>query len=85
MKYDLEPIIELCLDSALKRIEKCRPSESDYFFVDGTLQLYNPEKFSKIREFLDRYNKGRWLKKLFNGKIEIIPFNNGKKIISKEE
>lgn len=34
--------------------------------------------------FLDRYNKGEWIKKEFNGKIKIIPTNKGKKVISDE-
>jgi len=35
--------------------------------------------------FLDRYNKGSWQKKKFNGKLEILPTNKGKKVISKEK
>ncbi len=34
--------------------------------------------------FLDRYNSGRWINKKFNGKIEILPSNKGKKVVSKE-
>jgi len=34
--------------------------------------------------FLDKYTKGLWQKKKFNGKIEILPCNNGKKVLSKE-
>jgi tRNA (cytidine56-2'-O)-methyltransferase len=34
--------------------------------------------------FLDRYTSGRWLGKKFNGKIEILPSNRGKKVISRE-
>lgn len=34
--------------------------------------------------FLDRYNKGLWQGKKFNGKLEILPSNRGKKVISKE-
>jgi len=33
--------------------------------------------------FLDHYNCGNWLKKKFDGKIEIIPSNRGKKVLSK--
>ena len=33
---------------------------------------------------LDRYNKGKWQEKKFNGKIEIIPRNKGKKVINKD-
>lgn len=32
--------------------------------------------------FLDRYTKGSWIDKNFNGKIEIIPSNKGKKVKS---
>jgi len=35
--------------------------------------------------FLDRYKNGRWEYKKFNGKIEILPRNKGKKVISKDE
>ncbi|UCD13384.1 MAG: tRNA (cytidine(56)-2'-O)-methyltransferase [Thermoplasmatales archaeon] len=34
--------------------------------------------------FLDRYFKGKWLTKQFKGKIEIIPSNKGKKVISEK-
>jgi tRNA (cytidine56-2'-O)-methyltransferase len=33
--------------------------------------------------FLDRYTRGAWQKKEFNGNIEIIPSNKGKKVKSK--
>ena len=35
--------------------------------------------------FLDRYKKGKWVKKSFNGKIKILPCNTGKKVISDED
>jgi tRNA (cytidine56-2'-O)-methyltransferase len=35
--------------------------------------------------FLDRYTKGKWLKNQFNGKIEIVPTNEGKRVLSKLE
>lgn len=35
--------------------------------------------------FLDRYTNGLWYKKRFNGKIEILPSNTGKKVVSKEK
>jgi len=35
--------------------------------------------------FLDRYTKGIWQRKRFNGKIEILPSNSGKKVVSKEK
>ena len=34
--------------------------------------------------FLDRYTDGKWLNKKFNGKLEIIPSNKGKKVVSKK-
>jgi len=34
--------------------------------------------------FLDRYTEGKWQKKRFDGKIEIIPNDKGKKVISKD-
>ena len=33
--------------------------------------------------FLDRFTQGSWQKKKFDGKIEILPSNSGKKVISK--
>jgi len=33
--------------------------------------------------FLDRLTKGEWLKNNFNGKIEILPCNTGKRVVSK--
>ena len=35
--------------------------------------------------FLDRYNEGKWQKKQFYGKIEILPCNKGKKVVSKDK
>jgi len=35
--------------------------------------------------FLDRYTNGRWQEEQFNGKIEIVPSNKGKKVISKDK
>jgi tRNA (cytidine56-2'-O)-methyltransferase len=34
--------------------------------------------------FLDRYNKGSWQRKKFEGKIEILPSHSGKKVITKK-
>jgi len=34
--------------------------------------------------FLDRYNKGSWQRKKFDGKIEILPSHKGKKVITKK-
>lgn len=35
--------------------------------------------------FLDRYTKGSWANKKFNGNIKIIPSNTRKKVISKQD
>ena len=35
--------------------------------------------------FLDRFTKGKWINKKFNGKMQIIPSNTVKKVISKEK
>ena len=35
--------------------------------------------------FLDRYTRGLWQKNKFKGKIEILPSNKGKRVISKDK
>jgi tRNA (cytidine56-2'-O)-methyltransferase len=35
--------------------------------------------------FLDKYTDGKWQKKKFNGKIEILPSSSGKRVISKDK
>ena len=35
--------------------------------------------------FLDRYTNSKWQKKKFNGKIEILPCDKGKKVISMDK
>jgi tRNA (cytidine56-2'-O)-methyltransferase len=39
---------------------------------------------SALAIFLDRYTKGLWQKKKFDGKIEILPTDKGKRVISKD-
>lgn len=34
--------------------------------------------------FLDRYTDGKWVNKKFNGNLEILPSNKGKKVVSKK-
>jgi tRNA (cytidine56-2'-O)-methyltransferase len=34
--------------------------------------------------FLDRFTKGKWINKEFNGKMQIIPSDSGKKVVSKD-
>ena len=38
---------------------------------------------ASLAVFLDRFTKGAWLSKPFNGNIEIIPSNKGKQVVSK--
>lgn len=40
---------------------------------------------SALALFLDRYSKGSWINKKFNGKLEIVPSNTRKTVISKEK
>ena len=42
-------------------------------------------EISALAIFLDRYNGEGWQEKQFNGKIEILPSNKGKKVVSKEK
>jgi tRNA (cytidine56-2'-O)-methyltransferase len=64
--------------------EKVNP----YFFeaADYNISIGNQphSEVAALAIFLDRYLKGRWLTEKFNGKIEIIPSNKGKKVISKK-
>ncbi|KAA0007815.1 MAG: tRNA (cytidine(56)-2'-O)-methyltransferase [Thermoplasmata archaeon] len=34
--------------------------------------------------FLDRYTMGKWQRKMFKGKIEVIPSKRGKKVVTRE-
>ena len=58
-----------------------------YEMADYNVSVGNQphSEVAALAVFLDRYNNGAWQKKKFNGKIEIIPCNKGKKVISKEE
>ena len=58
-----------------------------YEMADFNVSIGNQphSEVSALAVFLDRYNKGTWQKKKFNGKIEILPCNKGKKVISKEK
>ena len=44
-----------------------------------------PEFITENVRYLLRYTKGIWQRKRFNGKIEILPSNSGKKVVSKEK
>ena len=58
-----------------------------YEMADYNVSVGNQphSEVAALAVFLDRYNNGAWQKKKFNGKIEIIPCNKGKKVISKEK
>lgn len=58
-----------------------------YEMADFNVSVGNQphSEVAALAVFLDRYNKGAWQKKKFKGKIEILPCNKGKKVISKEK
>ena len=58
-----------------------------YEMADFNISVSNQphSEVAALAIFLDRFTKGLWQKKIFNGKIEILPSNKGKKVISKDE
>lgn len=58
-----------------------------YEMADFNISVSNQphSEVAALAIFLDRYTKGLWQKKIFNGKIEIIPSNKGKRVISKDK
>ncbi|MDH7517983.1 MAG: tRNA (cytidine(56)-2'-O)-methyltransferase [Candidatus Thermoplasmatota archaeon] len=56
-----------------------------YELADFNVSVGNQphSEVAALAVFLDHYNHGSWLKKKFNGKIEIIPSDRGKKVLSK--
>lgn len=57
-----------------------------YEMADFNISIGNQphSEVAALAIFLDRYTKGMWQKKRFKGKIEILPSNKGKKVISKD-
>ncbi len=57
-----------------------------YEMADYNISIGNQphSEVAALAIFLDRYLDGRWINKKFNGKIQILPSNKGKKVISKE-
>jgi len=57
-----------------------------YEMADFNISIGNQphSEVAALALFLDRYTKGMWQKKQFNGKIEILPSDKGKKVISKD-
>lgn len=58
-----------------------------YEIADYNISVGNQphSEVAALALFLDRYTKGSWENKKFNGNIEIIPSNTRKKVISKEK
>ena len=85
------------LDKSIKKIdkskdllvivgaEKVRPLI--YEKADFNISIGNQphSEVAALTIFLDRFTKGLWQKKKFNGKIEILPSDKGKKVISKDK
>jgi len=57
-----------------------------YELADYNVSVGNQphSEVAALAVFLDRYTKGKWIDKKFNGKLEILPSNKGKKVISKK-
>lgn len=57
-----------------------------YEMADFNISVGNQphSEVSALAIFLDRYLEGQWLKKEFNGKIEIFPCDKGKRVISRK-
>lgn len=58
-----------------------------YEMADFNVSVGNQphSEVAALAVFLDRYNVGSWNEKQFNGKIEILPRNKGKKVVSKDK
>ncbi len=58
-----------------------------YEMADFNISIGNQphSEVAALAIFLDRYTDGKWQKKKFNGKIEILPCDKGKKVISKDK
>ena len=57
-----------------------------YEMADFNVSVGNQphSEVASLAIFLDRYNGGRWQEKQFDGKIEILPNNTRKNVISKD-
>lgn len=58
-----------------------------YELADYNISVGNQphSEVAALAIFLDRYTDGKWQKKKFNGKIEILPCDKGKKVVSREK
>jgi tRNA (cytidine56-2'-O)-methyltransferase len=85
------------LDKSIKKIDKSKDllviigaekvPPQIYEMADFNISVGNQphSEVAALAIFLDRYTEGLWQKKRFNGKIEILPSNKGKKVISKDK
>ena len=84
------------LEGSIKKIDKTRdllvvvgaekvPSDV-YHLADFNVSVGNQphSEVSALAVFLDRYTKGSWLNKKFDGKIQILPCDRGKKVVSRK-
>ena len=84
------------LDKGIKKIDKKRnllviigaekvPPEL-YQIADFNISVGNQphSEVAALAIFLDRYTNGAWINNKYNGKIEIIPKDRGKKVIIKD-
>ena len=57
-----------------------------YELADFNISVGNQphSEVAALAVFLDRFTKGKWVDKKFNGKLEILPCDKGKKVISRE-
>jgi tRNA (cytidine56-2'-O)-methyltransferase len=58
-----------------------------YEIADYNISIGNQphSEVAALAIFLDRYTNGEWINRKYNGKIEIIPKNKGKKVIIKDK
>jgi tRNA (cytidine56-2'-O)-methyltransferase len=83
------------LEESIPKIKKVRDiliivgaeKVTPYFFekADFNISVGNQphSEVAALAIFLDRYSDGKWIKQQFNGKIEIIPSDNRKKVRKK--
>ncbi len=82
------------LDEAVKKIDKKKDilviigakkvPRYIYEIADFNISVGNQphSEVAALAVFLDRITKGKWIDKKFYGKLEIIPCNKGKKVIT---
>jgi tRNA (cytidine56-2'-O)-methyltransferase len=57
-----------------------------YHIADYNISIGNQphSEVAALAIFLDRYTNGKWINNKYNGKIEILPNNKGKKVLIKD-